>query len=181
MRGSISVRDVINFVGVRDFGAPALGAVIVNREQNVNIITYTTNITNITTVNNTTINNTTIYNGGPSYATVSAARSSRPIPTLQPGPPDRARRPSRRRTARYWRASRGISSLCSRRRSTAPPAASSPRLPTWPRPLTGREAGPRLGYRKGSGSSGPRCRQRSRPKRPPMLRRDGEARGDQAC
>ena len=65
-----------NFVGVRDFGAPALGAVILDRQQNVNIINNTRNITNITT------NNTTIYNGGPSYTTI-AARSSRPIPTLK--------------------------------------------------------------------------------------------------
>jgi hypothetical protein len=70
-----------NFVGIHDFGAPALGGVIVNRQQNIDIINRTTNITNITTVNNTTINNTTIYNGGPSYAAVSAA-SSRPIPVL---------------------------------------------------------------------------------------------------
>jgi hypothetical protein len=64
-----------NFVGVGDFGSPALRGVIVNREQNVTIINNTTNITNITT------NNTTIFNGGPSYAVV-AARSSRPIPVL---------------------------------------------------------------------------------------------------
>jgi hypothetical protein len=65
-----------NFVGVRDFGAPALGPVILNREQNVTIINNTTNITNITT------NNTYVYNGGPSYTTL-ASRSSRPIPTLK--------------------------------------------------------------------------------------------------
>jgi hypothetical protein len=65
-----------SFVGVRDFGAPALGAVIVNREQNVTIINNTTNITNITT------NNSTVYTGGPNYTTL-AARSSRPIPTLK--------------------------------------------------------------------------------------------------
>jgi hypothetical protein len=65
-----------SFVGVRDFGAPALGPVIVNREQNVTIINNTTNITNITT------NNTTVYNGGPNYNMI-AARSARPIPTLK--------------------------------------------------------------------------------------------------
>jgi NACalpha-BTF3-like transcription factor len=64
-----------NFVRYGDFGAPALGGVIVNREQNVTIIHNTTNITNITT------NNTTIYNGGPSYTEV-AARSSHAVPTL---------------------------------------------------------------------------------------------------
>jgi len=65
-----------SFVGVRDFGAPALGAVILDRERNVTIINNTTNITNITT------NNSTVYTGGPSYAKL-AARSSRPIPTLK--------------------------------------------------------------------------------------------------
>ncbi|HEX4083623.1 MAG TPA: DUF6600 domain-containing protein [Chthoniobacteraceae bacterium] len=65
-----------NFVRVDNFGAPALGPVIVNREQNVTIINNTTNITNITT------NNSNVYVGGPSYATLSA-HSSRPIPTLK--------------------------------------------------------------------------------------------------
>jgi hypothetical protein len=65
-----------SFVGVRDFGAPALGAVIVNREQNVTIINKTTNITNITTYNSS------VYTGGPNYTTISA-RSARPIPTLK--------------------------------------------------------------------------------------------------
>jgi hypothetical protein len=65
-----------SFVGVGDFGAPALGPVIVNREQNVNIITRTTNITNITN------NNSTVYTGGPRYSVV-AAHSTRPIPVLK--------------------------------------------------------------------------------------------------
>jgi hypothetical protein len=65
-----------SFVGVRDFGAPALGAVIVNRQQNVTIINNTTNITNIT------VNNSNVYTGGPSFATI-AAHSTRPIPTLK--------------------------------------------------------------------------------------------------
>ena len=65
-----------NFVGVHDFGAPALGSVIVNREQNITIINNTTNITNITT------NNSNVYNGGPNYAKLSAV-SRRPIPTLK--------------------------------------------------------------------------------------------------
>jgi hypothetical protein len=65
-----------SFVGVHDFGAPALGAVIVNREQNINIINNTTNITNIT------VNNSNVYTGGPSYAKYSAL-SSRPIPALK--------------------------------------------------------------------------------------------------
>jgi len=65
-----------SFVSVGDFGAPALGSVIVNRDRNVTIINNTTNITNITT------NNSTVYTGGPNYAKI-AARSSRPIPTLK--------------------------------------------------------------------------------------------------
>lgn len=65
-----------SFVGVHDFGAPALGAVIMDRERNVDIINSTTNITNIT------VNNTNVFVGGPSYAKYSAL-SSRPIPTLK--------------------------------------------------------------------------------------------------
>ena len=65
-----------NFVRVGDFGAPALGPVIIGREQNVTIINNTTNITNITT------NNSNVYAGGPSYAAL-AAHSSRPIPRLK--------------------------------------------------------------------------------------------------
>jgi hypothetical protein len=65
-----------SFVGVGDFGAPALGQVIVNRERNVTIINKTTNITNITTYNSN------VYNGGPNYAKI-AARSTRPVPTLK--------------------------------------------------------------------------------------------------
>ncbi len=69
-----------NFVGIGNFGAPALGSCIVNREQNVTIINNTTNITNITN-NNTTTGTPGVYTGGPSYAAV-AAHSSRPIPVL---------------------------------------------------------------------------------------------------
>jgi hypothetical protein len=65
-----------SFVNVGDFGAPALGAVILSRDRNVDFISRTTNITNIT------INNSNVYTGGPSYANISA-RSSRPIPTLK--------------------------------------------------------------------------------------------------
>jgi len=64
-----------SFVSVDDFGAPALGAVIVSRERNVTIINNTTNITNIT------VNNSNVYTGGPKYEML-AARSKRPIPTL---------------------------------------------------------------------------------------------------
>jgi hypothetical protein len=65
-----------SFVGVGDFGAPALGAVILSRDRNVAIFNNTTNITNITT------NNSGVYTGGPSYAKF-AALSHRPIPTLK--------------------------------------------------------------------------------------------------
>jgi hypothetical protein len=65
-----------SFVGVGDFGAPALGAVILDRSRNVTIINNTTNITNITN------NNGNVYTGGPKYAAI-AARSTRPIPTLK--------------------------------------------------------------------------------------------------
>ena len=65
-----------SFVSVGNFGAPALGSVILSRDQNVTIINNTTNITNIT------VNNSNVYVGGPSYAKL-AARSSRPIPTLK--------------------------------------------------------------------------------------------------
>jgi hypothetical protein len=65
-----------SFVRCGDFGAPALGGVILDRGQNVTIINRTTNITNIT------VNNSNIYNGGPSYAMLSA-RSTHPIQTLK--------------------------------------------------------------------------------------------------
>jgi hypothetical protein len=65
-----------SFVRFGDFGTPALGPVIVDRSQNVTIISNTRNITNIT------VNNSTVYTGGPSY-TALAARSKRPIPTLK--------------------------------------------------------------------------------------------------
>ena len=77
MPASISAPASTRSSASRDFGAPALGAVIVNREQNVTIINNTTNITNIT------VNNSTVYTGGPSYAKITAALSARPIPTLK--------------------------------------------------------------------------------------------------
>ena len=48
-----------SFVGVGDFGAPVLGAVILSRDRNVEIIGATTNITNIT------VNSGNVYVGGP--------------------------------------------------------------------------------------------------------------------
>ena len=69
-----------NFCRVRDFGAPVLRAVIINRTRNVTIIRNTVNITNITY--NTYGDSPVIYNGGPSYAIISS-RCERPIPALK--------------------------------------------------------------------------------------------------
>lgn len=49
------------FVENRDFGAQRLNTVFVDRRQNIEIIHQTTNVTNITYVNNV------VYNGGPQY------------------------------------------------------------------------------------------------------------------
>lgn len=70
-----------NFCRVRDFGAPVLRPVIVNRVENVTIIRRTVNITNIT-YNTTYVGGPVIYNGGPTYATINQ-RSSRRIPALK--------------------------------------------------------------------------------------------------
>lgn len=67
-----------NFCEVRNFGAPALRRLIIDRSRNVTIIHKTVNITNIT-VNKTT---NIIYNGGPSFS-VMASKSLRPIQTLK--------------------------------------------------------------------------------------------------
>ncbi len=72
--------DFYNFCRVRDFGAPVLRLVIINRTRNVTIIRNTVNITNITY--NTYGDVPVIYNGGPSYAVISS-RSERPIPVLK--------------------------------------------------------------------------------------------------
>ncbi len=69
-----------SFCRVRDFGAPVLRPVIVNRSRNVTIIRTTVNITNITY--NTYGDVPVIYNGGLSYALMSG-RSERPIPALK--------------------------------------------------------------------------------------------------
>lgn len=69
-----------NFVNARDFGAPLLSRVIIPRQQNVTIMTNTTNITNI--VNN----RTRIYNGGPSYQVVNntiTRAGGQPIPSVR--------------------------------------------------------------------------------------------------
>jgi len=69
-----------NFCRARDFGAPVLRAVLINRTRNVTIIRNTVNITNITY--NTYGDSPVIYNGGPNYTNVSI-RSERPIPALK--------------------------------------------------------------------------------------------------
>ena len=70
-----------SFCRVRDFGAPVLRPVIVNRTENVTIIRRTVNITNIT-YNTTYVGGPVIYNGGPTYA-VANQRSTRRIPALK--------------------------------------------------------------------------------------------------
>lgn len=65
-----------NFVDVRDFGSPRLRSVIVRPQENINIIRNTTNITNITYVNNV------VYNQGPQYDTISR-QSRQPIRQLK--------------------------------------------------------------------------------------------------
>ncbi len=72
--------DFYNFCRVRDFGAPVLRPLIINRTRNVTIIRNTVNITNITY--NTYGDVPVIYNGGPSY-TVISSRCEHPIPTLK--------------------------------------------------------------------------------------------------
>ena len=61
-----------SFVNTRDFGSRRLSRVIIAPTQNVTIINRTTNITNITYVNNTVINN------GPQYEVI-AQQSAQPI------------------------------------------------------------------------------------------------------
>ena len=65
-----------SFVNVRDFGSRRLSRVIIAPQQNVTIINRTTNITNITYVNNTVINN------GPQYEVISR-ESAVPIRKLK--------------------------------------------------------------------------------------------------
>lgn len=66
------------FCRLRDFGAPVLGPVLIDRSKNVFILNTTANITNITTSNNI------VYNGGPDYQFLSKRVNPRhPIPVLQ--------------------------------------------------------------------------------------------------
>jgi hypothetical protein len=70
-----------NFCRVRDFGAPVLRPVIINRRDNVTIIRRTVNITNIT-YNTGYGDGAVIYNGGLNFASINQ-RTSRPVPALK--------------------------------------------------------------------------------------------------
>lgn len=70
-----------SFCRVRDFGAPVLRGVLINRRENVTIIRSTVNVTNIT-YNTTYVNGPIIFNGGPNFASINRF-SSRPIPALK--------------------------------------------------------------------------------------------------
>ncbi len=65
-----------NFVEVRNFGAPRLRTVIVERQKNITIINQSTNITNVTYVNNV------VYNQGPQYDVISRV-TTQPIRRLK--------------------------------------------------------------------------------------------------
>jgi len=67
-----------SFCHTRDFGAPVLRGVILDRRDNVTIINRTTNITNIT-INNV---NKVVYNGGPNYTTINKV-VNRPIQVVK--------------------------------------------------------------------------------------------------
>lgn len=67
-----------NFCQYRNFGAPVMRGVLVDRRENVTIINQTVNITNIT-VNKT---KKVVYNGGPDYERVKV-KSERQVPTLK--------------------------------------------------------------------------------------------------
>ena len=70
-----------SFCRVRDFGAPVLRPVIINRFENVMIIRHTVNITNIS-YNNHYNGGAIIFNGGPNFVVINQ-RSARPIPALK--------------------------------------------------------------------------------------------------
>jgi hypothetical protein len=70
-----------SFCRVRDFGAPVLRPVIINRVENVTIIRQTVNITNIT-YNTNYGDGPVIFNGGPNYKVINKY-SSRHVPTLK--------------------------------------------------------------------------------------------------
>ena len=68
-----------NFCHIRDFGAPSLRGVIINRDQNVTFISATTNITNITY--NNYGGSRVVFVGGPNFAAVNAV-ATHPVPAL---------------------------------------------------------------------------------------------------
>jgi len=73
-----------SFCRVRDFGAPVLRGVIIDRGENIAIIRGTVNITNITynTYSRGFGGGRLIYNGGPNFARINRF-SERPIPALK--------------------------------------------------------------------------------------------------
>ena len=70
-----------SFCRVRDFGAPVLRPVILNREENVLIVRNTVNVTNIT-YNTGFEGGSVVFNGGPSFVGINRF-SARPIPALK--------------------------------------------------------------------------------------------------
>lgn len=67
-----------NFCRTRDFGAPYMAPVIIDRSQNVTFINNTVNITNIT------VNHNNIFNGGPNYRMIQHnVDPARPIHAFQ--------------------------------------------------------------------------------------------------
>lgn len=70
-----------SFCHTRDFGAPVMRGVCINRRENVTIIRSTVNVTNIT-YNRTYVDGPVIFNGGPSFAVINRV-STRPIPALK--------------------------------------------------------------------------------------------------
>jgi hypothetical protein len=70
-----------HFCHPRDFGAPVLREVIIDRQENVTIIRGTVNITNIT-YNTGFAGGAVIFNGGPSFVDINRV-VTRPIPALK--------------------------------------------------------------------------------------------------
>lgn len=70
-----------SFCRTRDFGAPVMRGVCINRRENVTIIRTTVNVTNIS-YNRTYVDGPVIFNGGPSYTVINRI-STRPIPALK--------------------------------------------------------------------------------------------------
>ena len=70
-----------SFCHPRDFGAPVLRGVIINRDENLTCMRETVNVTNIT-YNTDFADGPVIFDGGPSFEVINEV-SARPIPTLK--------------------------------------------------------------------------------------------------